>query len=203
MIRLLLAAALAAAMSSAAGATTLSFSDVSYTGNSVTFTIDGDLTGYLGKKADKNDYRYQFSLRYGSDMVNDSSSKNYGANTWSTSAFDNFDFKYSGNTGGWGGLPYSWSWYDGDLSTAVASNRTVTLSLPTDYLNVDAHNPVISFLWGNGQSDTNPIVLAKVSATAYEAVSETPAVPLPASLPLLGAALLGGLGLSRLRARKA
>lgn len=211
MIRYSLAALFAVVISTAAGASSLSFSDVWYNANSVTFTIDGNMSDYLGKKAAKNDFPYQFSLRYGGDLAPNSRPTDQGANTWSGSVFDNRNIANRGHTGSWRGLPYSWSIYDGDLSSAVATNRTVTLTLPTNYLNVTAHNPVITFLWGNGQEYTHPVALESVNAV-YRAPSintlvpqgaSVTAVPLPASLPLLGAVMLGGYGLARLRRRKA
>ena len=200
LFRSFLAAAFVAILSTAAGATTLTFSNVTYTSNSVTFTINGSMSGYVDKQAYKNKNWNEFSIQFGGDLAPNSRKVDLGANSWSTAVFDNVNVSDAGHSGAWRGLPYAWSEYAGSLATAVATNRTVTLTLPSNYLDMDAHNPRITFLWGDGESYTHPVTLATVIATPYVApqVTSSP-VPLPAALPLLGTVLLGGLGLSRVR----
>lgn len=122
----------------------LTFSNVSYTANSVTFTIDGDMSGYT-----PSSYLYQFSLVYGGDIwVGD---PGFEPNAWSSPVFDNKSFADGGNTGT-SGNNYSWSSYGVPLDDAVVSNATITLTLTEPDLNESAQNPVITFVWGNGSS---------------------------------------------------
>jgi len=64
---------------------TLTFSNISYTNSSVTFTVDGNMIGY-----DTPAYRDSFSLSYGGDIWQGPNPvKPYPSNTWSRSVFDN------------------------------------------------------------------------------------------------------------------
>ena len=141
LFRSFLAAAFVAILSTAAGATTLTFSNVTYTSNSVTFTINGSMSGYVDKQAYKNKNWNEFSIQFGGDLAPNSRKVDLGANRWSTSVFDNASLSDVGHSGAWRGLPYAWSAYAGSLAKAVATNRTVTLFLPSNYLDMDAHNP--------------------------------------------------------------
>ena len=101
----------------------LIFSDLSYTSNSFTFTVDGTLTGTTPGSDGA------FGIQYLGDLFNDLP---FTANTWSTSVFDGLSLplEYNGNTGTFGGTwGYSWSFYDVDLGGAVATNRTITLTM--------------------------------------------------------------------------
>jgi len=160
------------------------FSDVSYTSNSVSFTIDGDMSGYTAPS-----HSDQFSIVYGGDIF---SGTGYRHNTWSTSVFDNKSFYKVGNTGSWS-ADYTWSSYlDGSIADAVATNRAVTVVFADHYLNEAATNPLISFVWGNGsQSDYTVLGSANLSP-----------VPVPAAAWLFGTALLGLVGYRRKQAKK-
>lgn len=162
------------------------FSDVSYTSNSVSFTIDGDMSGYTTPISHSN----QFSIVYDGDIF---SGTGYRHNTWSTSLFDNKNFARSGNTGSWA-FDYTWSEYaGGSLVDAVATNRAITVLFSKHYLNETATNPLISFVWGNGgQSDYTVLGSANLSP-----------VPVPAAAWLFGTALLGLVGYRRKQAKKA
>ncbi|MBL4712721.1 MAG: PEP-CTERM sorting domain-containing protein [Gammaproteobacteria bacterium] len=154
----------------------LTFSDVSYTSNSLTFTVDGDMSGYAASA-----YNNQFSIRYNGDLWAGPTS-GYHSNSWSTSIFDNKAISYAGNTGNFSN-PYTWSNYSSSLSNAIASMRTVTVNFVSNFLNTNASNAIVDFYWGNGQYHSNP---------TYLATGTTAAVPLPGTLMLLA---LGAFGL--------
>jgi len=140
------------------------FSNVSYTADSVTFTINGDMSGYA---IPDNGVIQQFSLLYGGDIWNGSTANS--PNTWSRFVFDNKTISVSGNTLNDGnaidpGKLYSFSIYDSSLNNALVSNATVTLSLGGKRLLTDAASPTISFYWGNANKSTiaNSTLLATV-----------------------------------------
>jgi hypothetical protein len=82
------------------------FSNLSYTSNSITFTINGDMTG----NTPQSDYPDQFSLRYGAGDIW-AGVGGFTENTWSTSVFDGYTFDFVGNTGTFPFTTpmYSWS----------------------------------------------------------------------------------------------
>lgn len=88
---------------------TLVFTDVSHTSNSVTFTVNGDLSGYTIPSGDE----HQFGLQYTGDLW--AGSNAVSSNSWSQPVFDSTSFLNQGNTGLftsiWG---YTWSWYTSD-----------------------------------------------------------------------------------------
>ena len=155
---------------------TFIFSDVSYTADSVTFTIDGDMSGYtLGSSG----YRDQFSLVYGGDLWG-SNYSTFEPNTWTSSVFDNESFTTDGNTGT-SGNSYSWSRYGSSLADAFATNNTITLTMTNPRLNEAATNGLISFVWGNGSDASRYTVLDTVQVSS---------VPEPSTLALLGLGLV-------------
>lgn len=166
------------------------FSNLSYTGNSVTFTINGDMTGYTPP----SDVYYldQFSLRYGAGDIW-AGVGGFTQNTWSTSVFDDYTFDFVGNTGTFPFTTpmYTWSRYTSPLSVAQATNRTVTLTLGNNYLNTSATNPIVQFYWGNGADSTNQTLIGTLSA-----------VPEPASMVTWGIGALSMGLVARRRAKK-
>jgi hypothetical protein len=132
---------------------TFTFSNVSYTANSVTFTIDGDMSGYQPPT-----YREtQFSLIYGGDIWAENPPL-IVSNIWSKPVFDNQTLKSFNITATWGNN-FSFSTYTSSLENATASQNTVTLSFdenalepdespPESILNIGASSPAISFVWG-------------------------------------------------------
>ncbi|PCI08760.1 MAG: hypothetical protein COB77_01480 [Gammaproteobacteria bacterium] len=169
---------LAASLWASSANALLTFSDVSYTSNSLTFTVDGDMSGYDSPSFWSNN---QLSIRYNGDLWAGPTS-GYHSNSWSTSVFDNKSLSTSGNTGNWSN-PYTWSRYTSSLTDAIASMRTVTVNFVNNYLNINANNAIVDFYWGNGQYASNP---------TYLATGTSAAVPLPGTLMLLA---LGAFGL--------
>ena len=120
-------------------------SNVSYTSGSVTFTIDGDMTGY----ADNPTSRSQFSLFYGSGGDIYVGPMSLNPNTWSRPVFDNKTLDLDGNTGGLSTGDYTWSKYTTGLFDAAVNNATITVSFGSAPLDESAANPIIQFVWGN------------------------------------------------------
>lgn len=164
----------------------LIFTDVSYDASSITFTVEGDLSGYASP-AENN----SFGIEYYGDIW--AGPNAYATNTWSTSIFDSFTISTSGNTGLWNGIndssPYTWSSYTGDLTGAVVSKKTITLSLSSARLNINATNPKFDFIWGWAGNDDQVTVLHTYSTQ----------VPEPSTLAIFA---LGIMGLASRRFKK-
>lgn len=154
-------AGLALSFTASAANATLLFSDISLTSNSMTFTVNGDMTGYV---PDPGTYLYQMSISYSGDFWLGAPGS-YAPNNWSTSLFDNVGIGYSGNTGWFSGAvtPYSWVNFAGNLTSAFAIDRVVTLSFAENYFDPGASG-TIDFLWGNGYTTSTKTSLAAVSA---------------------------------------
>ena len=165
---------------------TFMISDVGITSNSVTFTIDGDMTGYSLPIQDKG-----FSLEYFGDIFLGDNS--YAPNTWSSSVFDNETIIKSGYTGTWSGADYTWSHYNSSLANASAINRTITVSFTKNYLDPTAMGQ-IGFYWGNPLS--RHIEIQRVD------IGNSNPVPEPATMLLFGTGLAGLAGLRRRQAKK-
>ncbi|MET0012555.1 MAG: PEP-CTERM sorting domain-containing protein [Sedimenticola sp.] len=166
---------------------TFIFSDVSYTSNSVTFTIDGDMSGYTSPVSSNS--IHQFNLIYGGDLWLGDSSFSY-ENVWSRPVFDNKTFIDPGHSGTFNGENYTWSRYNSSLVDAAVNSATITLTLGEPDLNVNASNPLITFVWGwAGSANDDYTVLGRALAGQ---------VPAPAPLALFGLGLLA-LGITRKR----
>lgn len=169
---------------------TFIFSDISYTANSLTFTIDGDMQGYT-QPTPVIYGQTEFSVRFLGNILTGLAATS--ANTWSRSPFDNETIDNSGFAiNNSSTIPYAWSSYTNSLMDAVSNNVTVTLSWANNLLDPNATDPTLAFLWGNGNTgpgyDTRtPTVLATI--TVGETGGEVP-LPAPATLLLLGLACL-------------
>jgi hypothetical protein len=163
---------------------TFVFSNLQLTNNSVTFTIDGDMTGYQAPS--ESIYSDQFSILYTGDLWTGpalSDANSYFPNTWSQNVFDNESFLITGNTvTAAPGRHYTWSMFTGTLADATASNRQVTVSF-ANYLDPLA-NGTLTFLWGNGMDSSRHTVLGSVSTWNQTSVPE------PGALGLFGLGLM-------------
>ena len=159
---------------------TFIFSNISYTSNSFTFTINGDMTGY-GSGLDNTS---EFNIQYFGDLWAGATLPS--SNNWSSSVFDNKNLIDNGQTGNFppDSENYSWSIYDADLSDAVATNRTVTLSMGGNYLDESALSGSVIFIWGNTVNGSSRDI-GSWSFTKSASVSE------PSILALISAGLFG------------
>jgi len=124
----------------------LIFTDVSVTSHSVTFTVDGDMSGYSGVGTNT-----LFSIQYKGDLWAGLSTQS--SNNWSSSVFDTHDFDHTGNTGIWASeWGYTWSRYDSSLAVANTTDRTVTVDLGNDFINPNAIAGELVFIIGTGNS---------------------------------------------------
>jgi len=187
--RATIAAAMALGVQTANAA--LIFSDISMTSNSLTFTVNGDFSGY---PTVPSNYLNQFSILYSGDLWLGPQG-DYSPNTWSGSLFDGLAIDNGGNTGMFSSNPqaYSWSRYNSSLAGAVATNNTVTLDFGSNYFNPSATGS-IEFVWGNGYSVSNHSSVETIVDPGQPVVSAV--VSTPATLGLFSAAL-ACLGLVR------
>jgi len=174
----------------------LVFSDISLTSDSVTFTVNGDFSGYTPNASTD---RTQISIRYTGDLWV-GPRNTFSANTWSNTLFDGVSFAREGLSGMFYGnnQPYTWSSYDSDLTTAVATNRVVTLDLGANYLDPNATG-AIEFVWGNGYNASLITPIETIIDPGLPVVSAAAAVSSPATFGLFSAGL-ACLGLVRRRA---
>lgn len=163
-------------------------SDVGYTSNTVSFTIDGDMTGYAPPTPGQTN---GFGIVYYGDIWNEYA---YTSNSWNTSVFDNKTFDSQGNTGTWDGEHYSWSHYNSDLSNAVSTNRDIVLTMGNSYLNTGAQNGSFDIIWGH--------ILVEPQQKLYTYNGGTPQVPEPGIMMLLGSLATGLFGFAGIRKKK-
>ncbi|MFK7730900.1 MAG: hypothetical protein AB8B48_04695 [Pseudomonadales bacterium] len=178
-------AGLTLAMSATSANATLLFSDIVLTSRSISFTVDGDMTGYV-PSAGSN--LRQFSILFSGDFWTGALG-DYSSNTWSTSLFDNKSISFAGNTGWFNGAttPYTWVYMNSNLTNAFANNRSVTVDFGDDYLDVN-ESGTLEFFWGNGYTTSTKTSLQ---------VSAADPISSPSSIALLMASLVGLCGLLR------
>jgi hypothetical protein len=158
---------------------TVVVTNASFTANSLTFTVSGDLTGYtLSGGA-------TLGIRYNGDMIT-VPAVTYESNLW-TGTIDGVAIS-DGNTGNWNSTvvePYTWSGVEVFSPTTVVGTTIITLTTSSDIFNTAATDTSMTLTAGN-PGGTGAVSLAHF------------AVPEPSSTALLG---LGGLALM-LRRRK-
>lgn len=184
-----LLAGLLLALGTTSANATLIFSDIVLTSRSISFTVDGDLSGFT---PDPGTNRRQFSILFSGDFWVGAIGA-FSRNTWSTSPFDNVGILFAGNTGWFNGAttPYTWVQMNADLTGALANNRAVTVDFGDDYLDLD-ESGTVEFFWGNGYTTSNK--------TSIQVAAADP-IPNPTSMALLALAMAGvGVAARRKRA---
>ncbi|WP_100656529.1 PEP-CTERM sorting domain-containing protein [Alteromonas flava] len=178
-------------LSSNAANASLVFTNLNIQSNSITFTVNGDMSGYTAPGGWAGNL-FNFNLRYIGDLW--AGGTGFVSNSWSTSVFDSLSFSLTGNTGLFSStIPYTWSEYAvTSLSGATATNRTVTLSFSGNVLNTNASNGAVEFYWGWANTNSDGFTLLGSLPARSSTVTE------PSTLAILGLALIG-FGMRRLK----
>lgn len=196
MSRLAIITALSFSLLTVPAKAALIFSDLVLTDNSLTFTVDGDMSGY--DLTDTYNGLTDISIIYNGDVWNSSVSGSSSHN-WTNTMFDGVDF-IDGATGLWDSNSlYSWVQLDSRVSNDMtASNNRVTLAFSNSYFNTAATSGQIDFIagWGNSNSNTRSELLGSF---VIGQVQQPPQVPEPAGFALFATVLLA----LRLMTRKA
>jgi hypothetical protein len=147
--------------------------DFSYTHDSLSFRLSGDLTGY---PRPARAHSGSFSVQYVGDIL----AKPVvliDRNSWSKSLFQGHTIEDPGFTGS-----FSWSWahpgswikFSPDLTnTSVASGDLVTLNFGDNTLNDSATTGEFVFSWGIDQNATSHTEVARISVSAIPELSST------------------------------
>jgi hypothetical protein len=121
-----------------------------------------------------------FGIQYLGDIWQGPGPPSARLNSWSRSVFDNKSIFSEGATGdfslGYDG-PYTWSRYDSSLEDAFVSNAIVTVEWGSDFLDVNARNPILDFVWGWAATDAHSTLIQRVTELEGEG-----SVPVPSTL---------------------
>jgi len=172
----------------------LIFSNVSVTSDSLTFTINGDLSGYDLSNTQNGS---NFGLRYFGDLFILPTNE-YRANIWSDTVFSS-NSVLTGNTGTFGSLnAYTWANTSSALTNSdYTTQRAVTLSFNTlvDVFNINSTNGRVEFIAGWGNSNTT----GRVEVLGTHHFRDSQEVPEPSTLAIFA---LGIIGLATRRFKK-
>lgn len=158
---------------------TLVFSDVTYTSDTVSFRTTGDLSGY--SLPSRPQY---FGISFRGDLFSTGINPNI---SWSNSIFNGASIQNTGYSGDWSSWnnPGAWLQFSSPLTSAdVALGSITTLTLGANVLNTASLTGEIVFTWDVDSSFTNFVELGSVTVGSS-------AVPVPATIVLLGIGLLG------------
>jgi hypothetical protein len=121
----------------------LTFTDVSYSSNSLSFSVSGDMSGYAPPAQ-----QLLFTILYEGDMWAGPAALT--PNTWNQKVFTNLSLTNQGNTGYYaaGAVGYTFSQYSAPLNTGTVTNSLVRVTFAEARLNPSAVNPIVTFAWG-------------------------------------------------------
>lgn len=190
MKKYLLACAILFAASSFAHATAI-VSNVSYTGNSITFTQTGDLSGY----AQPGSTTTQFGIHYSGNLFD---GIGFQQNHFAGRLFSDGEVA-GGNTGDFGlAVDYTWMGFSGKNFSA----SPITISWTKHMLNT-AGTGRFEFFWGGGFLGPRGFtVINSVDVVNGKVQNQKTEIPEPATVALLGLAMAGA-GIVRRRNRRA
>lgn len=125
----------------------------------------------------------QFSIRFLNDMYS-GPSDTATDNQYSASPFVGVGVRQGKLFKDSSVVAYSWEVMLADLTGAVATGNSVTVSWSSNLLNTSATNPEVQFIWGNGYAESDGTVIGSYRVGGAE-------LPEPSTLALLGIALVG------------
>ena len=178
----------------------LIFTDINITSNSLSFTIDGDMTGYT---APTTTVRQQYFAVGYSDSLCSGCSSDFGANpnNISQSIFSNQNISSSGYTGKWGAEQNgSWSRYGSLIAGGITGGpRTINYSWTNNLFDTLATDGVMTFYWGTNFNSEGSYYteIASFNYVGNGQFDSPNSVPVPAAVWLFGSGLIGLVGVAR------